>query len=343
MSQSTESAKLTEALITIIRQQRHLATRVLIATQEPTLSPQLLDLCDVSVIHLFRSPAWYQVLRNHLAGVREDSFRPKSELDIFQQVLTLGVGEALIFCPTAIYDVGQDGPVRATYRYIRLQVREGIATDGGLSITAADKRIGEERVGQERDRTKSGLQIRPYKMVMGITVPKDPNITSQPTMSSSAHTTANATSIARPTKSQQSAPRPNPPSTSASSQQRIKNTAAARTSKKSKPSVAPKPAKNSQKFKAPPTPLATQSSQHPQTSTPQPIPPGQHASPTLSGLIERIPEITERYMREHPRNLKTNPIRDLVEQDFGLKKGYLIQAGYANTCSNLIGKTMQKR
>jgi hypothetical protein len=65
----TPGAKaLTEALLTVIRQQRHYGARVIISTQEPTVSPRLIDLCAVTVVHRFTSPQWFAVLRRHISA-----------------------------------------------------------------------------------------------------------------------------------------------------------------------------------------------------------------------------------------------------------------------------------
>jgi len=48
---SVEAQKLTSDLAAIVRQQRHLASRMLVATQEPTVSGELLDLCNASIAH----------------------------------------------------------------------------------------------------------------------------------------------------------------------------------------------------------------------------------------------------------------------------------------------------
>ena len=69
MNESAECATLTESLLATIRLQRHLGARVLISTQEPTISPKLLDLCSVTVVHRFTSPDWLAALKRHLAGV----------------------------------------------------------------------------------------------------------------------------------------------------------------------------------------------------------------------------------------------------------------------------------
>ena len=85
----------TESLLSVIRQQRHLATRVIIATQEPTISPSLLDLCSMTIVHRFTSPAWMNALQNHLAGLstNEDEDSKKKLRRIFKQVVELHGGQ----------------------------------------------------------------------------------------------------------------------------------------------------------------------------------------------------------------------------------------------------------
>lgn len=71
MNESGEASALTEQLLATIRLQRHLGARVVISTQEPTVSPRLLDLCSATVVHRFTSPEWLRALRRHLAGAEE--------------------------------------------------------------------------------------------------------------------------------------------------------------------------------------------------------------------------------------------------------------------------------
>lgn len=59
---------LTDKLLGTIRLQRHLGARIIISTQEPTISPRLLDLCSVTIVHRFTSPDWLATLKQHLAG-----------------------------------------------------------------------------------------------------------------------------------------------------------------------------------------------------------------------------------------------------------------------------------
>lgn len=95
----------TEALIRLVRQQRHLSARVIVATQEPTLSTNFLEFCDVSIVHRFRSPAWFEVIENHLAGmVWTGGSETNSSTGVFETIVGLGDGEALLFCPNAYLD-----------------------------------------------------------------------------------------------------------------------------------------------------------------------------------------------------------------------------------------------
>lgn len=68
MNKSVEASSLTESLLSIIRLQRHLGVRIIISTQEPTISPRLLDLSSVTIVHRFTSPEWLRALEQHLTG-----------------------------------------------------------------------------------------------------------------------------------------------------------------------------------------------------------------------------------------------------------------------------------
>ncbi|KAJ7793164.1 hypothetical protein B0H14DRAFT_2166552, partial [Mycena olivaceomarginata] len=68
LSRRTRSARLNQSISNIIRLQRHLATRIIIATQEPTVvPPTILDLASVIVYHRFSSPAWCSHLARHVS------------------------------------------------------------------------------------------------------------------------------------------------------------------------------------------------------------------------------------------------------------------------------------
>ncbi|KAF9815552.1 hypothetical protein IEO21_04552 [Rhodonia placenta] len=77
---------LTKSLLTLIRQQRHMAMRVIISTQEPTVVPPvLLDLCGVAILHRFSSPSWWEHLAKHVSAQLSE--------DAFDQVVKLRVQE----------------------------------------------------------------------------------------------------------------------------------------------------------------------------------------------------------------------------------------------------------
>lgn len=79
---SSECQTLTESLLTAIRDQRHISARIIISTQEPTVSPRLLDLCSVTIVHRFSSPAWLQTLRSHLVRVSSCESEEQSRLSV---------------------------------------------------------------------------------------------------------------------------------------------------------------------------------------------------------------------------------------------------------------------
>lgn len=117
MTESSECQALTENLLAIIRLQRHLGARVIIATQEPTISPKLLDLCTVTIVHRFTSPSWLLSLKKHLAAVTP-ALKSVAEgggaagkenaddaVELLDRIVSLRQGEALMFCPSAIIDI----------------------------------------------------------------------------------------------------------------------------------------------------------------------------------------------------------------------------------------------
>jgi hypothetical protein len=141
---------LTSTLLSAIRLQRHLGARIIISTQEPTISPSLLDLCSVTIAHRFTSPMWLQSLKKHLAAVASDlnDQKPGENRDhikstdkrIFGEIVKLRVGEALLFSPSATVGV-EKGPEEVTMEklgsgYLKVRVRKRLTTDGGKSDMA---------------------------------------------------------------------------------------------------------------------------------------------------------------------------------------------------------------
>ncbi|RYP93653.1 hypothetical protein DL770_000184 [Monosporascus sp. CRB-9-2] len=162
MNESAEAGTLTEQLLATIRLQRHLGARVIISTQEPTVSPKLLDLCSMTIVHRFTSPDWLYALQRHLAGIsivsrlREkingtddeagrlsDTFKELSIKDtdpataMFAHIVQLKVGEALVFAPSAV--LGIDGSLnvkRLSHGVLKVRIRKRVTQDGGRSVMA---------------------------------------------------------------------------------------------------------------------------------------------------------------------------------------------------------------
>lgn len=172
MGESSDSAVFTDTLLRIIRQQRHMGIRIIISTQEPTVSPKLLDLCNITIVHRFSSPDWLTVLTKHLAGISKVSrLAHKSDnvgiddeetglsgirgldlspqdpiLDLFSQIVELRTGEALAFAPGGIVSMKkqkdpQGGekmtPRKLGHQVLRVVIRGRITEDGGRSIMAS--------------------------------------------------------------------------------------------------------------------------------------------------------------------------------------------------------------
>lgn len=108
MTDTPASKILTEQLLSIIRQQRHYAARIIIATQEPTISPRLMDLASATIIHRFSSPEWFNTLRQHLSIINSGG---KEAAELFTRITSLRLGEALVFAPSAMLTVstGESG------------------------------------------------------------------------------------------------------------------------------------------------------------------------------------------------------------------------------------------
>ncbi|CAI7609417.1 unnamed protein product [Penicillium viridicatum] len=155
MKDSIEARGFTDTLLSTVRLQRHLGARILISTQEPTISSDLLSLCSVTIVHRFSSPAWVRALQAHVAaaalGVQLD--REASAYDddhsenpsvskkfaLFHQIVHLRVGEALLFSPSAISGGASEGSLALRTLgsgYMVIKVRDRLTKDGGKSVLA---------------------------------------------------------------------------------------------------------------------------------------------------------------------------------------------------------------
>ncbi|KAL3418807.1 hypothetical protein PVAG01_09028 [Phlyctema vagabunda] len=153
MNTSAEADVLTSTLLSTIRLQRHLGARIIISTQEPTISPALLDLSSVTIVHRFTSPDWLRALKQHLAAAASDIIDQDEDVSedgtiigsktkkIFQDIVKLRVGEALLFSPSALVDVEWDKHLLKFKRlgtgYLKVKVRSRLTEDGGKSTMAS--------------------------------------------------------------------------------------------------------------------------------------------------------------------------------------------------------------
>lgn len=171
MGETSECEVLTNSLLAAIRFQRHLGARIVISTQEPTISPKLLDLCSITIVHRFSSPDWLSVLTKHLAGISKvarvvskiDNTDADDEdigyglcgisvsaddpiFDLFSQIVELRTGEALVFAPSAMVSLGKQNslehgikvtPRKLAHHVLKVVMRARITADGGKSITAS--------------------------------------------------------------------------------------------------------------------------------------------------------------------------------------------------------------
>ncbi|KAF7350680.1 p-loop containing nucleoside triphosphate hydrolase protein [Mycena sanguinolenta] len=135
---NSDSARLTQSVSNIIRLQRHLAARVIIATQEPTVvPPTILDLASTIMCHRFSSPAWCAHLARHVsAGTGSDS------ASWYEQVMSLPTGDALVFSPAAVITADERGGVSVLGRdHLKLRVRPRLTLDGGASQLAVGRSL----------------------------------------------------------------------------------------------------------------------------------------------------------------------------------------------------------
>lgn len=142
LSASNTSNVLTQALLSLVRQQRHMSMRVIVSTQEPTVLPSaFLALCSIMILHRFASPAWWEHLKNHISA-------KMSSEDTFDRVVTLKTGEALVSCPTGLYvsnaqsdassASGSSKPkiMQFSRNFIVVRTRKRVTADGGVSLMA---------------------------------------------------------------------------------------------------------------------------------------------------------------------------------------------------------------
>ena len=149
-----------------IREQRHKGTRVIVATQEPTVGTEFLDLCDMTIAHRFTSPEWFRILQNKVGGASKHAQKRRQMvlaattnqdknsnqiqleedqalMSLLDEIMTLKVGESLVFSSTAMLEVKGDQITELGSAYVKLKTRTRISEDGGQSKTAIQKEVTE--------------------------------------------------------------------------------------------------------------------------------------------------------------------------------------------------------
>ncbi|KAF2175369.1 hypothetical protein K469DRAFT_724153 [Zopfia rhizophila CBS 207.26] len=151
---STAAKTFTDKLLKTVRGHRHLAARVVIATQEPTINTQLLDMCSITMVRRCTSLAWFAVLKKPIAAIYLNSMSnshpeeeevgergkgtAKDDKALFQWIVRLRLGESL-FCPTAAVRVAGGATERMEDAHVRFGTRQRVTADGGLGKLAGDK------------------------------------------------------------------------------------------------------------------------------------------------------------------------------------------------------------
>ncbi|KAJ7185119.1 hypothetical protein GGX14DRAFT_627787 [Mycena pura] len=196
---NSDASRLTHSVSNIIRLQRHLATRVIIATQEPTVvPPTILDLASIIICHRFSSPAWCSHLARHVSAGAESA-------GWYQQVMALTTGNALVFSPAAAIAADERGEVALLGReHLTLRVRPRLTLDGGASLLA---------VGRGLPAVSGGSGVSPPLLPTPPTsvsylpraAPSETDVSAPPSEAASSPVVAHAMPLAPPSMSATSA------------------------------------------------------------------------------------------------------------------------------------------
>ncbi|PMD48818.1 hypothetical protein L207DRAFT_627500 [Hyaloscypha variabilis F] len=135
MTDTVASKALTESLMGVIRQQRHYGARVIISTQEPSISPKLIDLCSITVMHRFSSPEWLDVLQRHILVSDKEGDRD-NKVGLLREIMRLRTGEALVFAPSSVFGASDDAGRRSISAdvLLKMRMRKRVTWDSGRSI-----------------------------------------------------------------------------------------------------------------------------------------------------------------------------------------------------------------
>ena len=97
----------------------------------------------MTIVHRFTSPAWHDALKSHLAALSSKGNESNGDSqDIFNQIVRLNTGQALIFSPSAMLGVddqhvtGSSRIAKLGTQYVKVLIRHRTTVDGGRSILA---------------------------------------------------------------------------------------------------------------------------------------------------------------------------------------------------------------
>lgn len=146
MDTSAAASNFTKSLVTTIRLQRHTGTRVIVATQEPTISADLMDLCSTTIVHHFNSPAWFTAIKDHLAAASD-----ANRQEMFNTIVKLNAGQSLVFSPSSFLYLDQDGRSKLGTGFMKMKTRTRKGVDSGKSKMAGGNGNGDDLIGLRKE------------------------------------------------------------------------------------------------------------------------------------------------------------------------------------------------
>lgn len=131
LNHSQTALALTNNLSRLIRERRHNGVRTIISTQDPTsIGEEILELSSFLILHSFQSRRWANFLQGYF-GEGEETGETVDEW--LQKISTLGVGEAMIYCPDALFAT-DEGFEKLLKECVKVAVRQRITRDLGTSL-----------------------------------------------------------------------------------------------------------------------------------------------------------------------------------------------------------------
>jgi hypothetical protein len=132
LKKDVETKELTKTMLPIMRQQRHIGIRTIIATQEPNvIDPKILELSSFQILHRISSLKWAKFWCQHTSV-------DLSKAD-HNRLFTLPPGYAFIQASTGV-SLGRNGRREKLGRgYLMCKIRNRLTMDGGRSVQASSQ------------------------------------------------------------------------------------------------------------------------------------------------------------------------------------------------------------